>query len=130
MADYVLDKYYPRVVLDLSSAVAPLPPDPPEVAIVSPAPGSSIDGDDLLVFDVTVPVGSAFRRIIVAINYPGYRTTELVHDGDAFTVPYQDASTREVIANGYRFSVRRSPVWPASPTLTVYAFDTSGGENA
>ena len=82
---------------------------------------------------ITFEVGDADLRVIVAVEYPALRFTEIVHDGNDFTVAYSATSTRTVSYNQqqqivYNYAILRTPVWPGVPTLKVYAFNTSGQE--
>jgi hypothetical protein len=99
----------------------------PEVSNVSPAPGVAITAQTPVGFDVTDNRG-AFRRVLVAALFPATGVTELVHDGDTFLGPYAPRSTRNPIAGGFRLSVLRDGGWPSSPTLRIFAFDTTGNE--
>jgi len=100
---------------------------PPVVTFVSPLEGTQIEAGDALVFDVTDDSGTLGRVLVVAFLS---RTAdqELAHDGAAFTARYAARSTRTAIANGFRFSLRRTGGWPTGTTVTVrvFAVDPSG----
>ena len=98
---------------------------PPTVGNFSPANGTTITDTDPIFFDVTDNSGE-FRRVIVAVTQGDQ--TELAHDGDAFLAPYSDLSTRINIADGFRYTLRRSGGWSASATVRVFAVDLSGNE--
>lgn len=83
---------------------------------------------------ITFTVGNANLRIIVTVEYPALRFTEVVHDGDNFTIAYTATSSRavkyepEAELTVYDYTILRSPVWPGVPVLKVYAFNTNGQE--
>jgi hypothetical protein len=101
--------------------------DPPEVSNLVPSEGATILRDQALQFDVTDD-GGAFSALLVVAVFDTARPIELIHDGTRFSFPYT-ASSRTAITNGFRYLVRRTGGWPASPTFTVHAVDT-GGANA
>lgn len=95
----------------------------PVVANRTPTPPSLIDSDDSVSFDVTsVP---ALQRVMVFVLLPGAEVQEVVHDGTDFTSRYSAFSSRTAIANGFRFTIRRQPVWPDSPTVAIFAINTA-----
>jgi hypothetical protein len=100
---------------------------PPGVSIVSPPVGEAITASTPIVFDVVDDSG-AFRRVIVAVYNPTTGLTVIVHDGDSFLGGFALASTRTMIAGGFRFAVVPDSGWTASPTLRVFAIDRSGEE--
>jgi hypothetical protein len=107
----------------------PNPADPPVVTVVGPAAGSAITSQTYVVLDV-VDDSALFRRIIVTASFPLLDLLDVVHDGDRFGPAYNLRSKREVIANGYRYTLLRNGGWPASPTIVPYAIDRDGNENA
>lgn len=96
----------------------------PVAAVVSPPEGSAISSTTPLVIDVTDDLG--LRRVIIAARFPD-GTAELVHDGDAFSTRYA-SSGRSTISGGFRYTLRRTGGWFASPTISVFPVDTSGNE--
>jgi hypothetical protein len=97
----------------------------PTINNVAPTTGTVIAADAPLYFDVFLTAG-AFARIIVTIKFPGMALQEVVYDGAAFTTPYAAlsavvATSDGTLGNGFHFAVRRSPIWPDSPTVLVYA---------
>lgn len=96
---------------------------PPVVSLVSP--GEIIDAGQPIVVDVVDP---HLGRVFVVARYPSTGKEELVHQGDRFTTEFNGQSTRAPITNGFRFTLRRSGGWPASPIIEVYAFDSTGRE--
>lgn len=101
---------------------------PPYIANIAPQGGVLGDRES-----ISFQVGDADLRVIVTVEYPALRFTEVVHDGDNFTTAYTATSTRTVSYNQqqqpvFSYTILRSPVWPGVPTLKVYAFNTSGQE--
>lgn len=101
------------------------------VIVQGPTPGSTISARDRLRFTVADSLW-AFRRTLPALDFPGLRRRELVHDGDAF-LPVYAGSTR-VLASApgapevWAFDVGRAADWPdTTVTLVPYAFDVAGG---
>jgi len=80
----------------------------------------------LVAFNVTS--GTGLLRVFVTVTYPGLGITELAHDGTAFTTSYARTSTRTVISGGFTYALLRVPIWPDTPTISVYAEDTGGLE--
>lgn len=98
----------------------------PVVALVSPLV-ASVESAGAVVVDVTDADGNLGRVFVVA-RYPSTGKEELVHQGDRFTTEFNGMSSRAPIANGFRFTLKRSGGWPASPIIDVYAFDATGRE--
>lgn len=100
----------------------------PVVSNFSPAVSSAVSKAEAITFDVT---SADLSRVIVAVNFPGYKLYEVAHDGDAFSPIYPEAvgNTRVPISGGYRYTILRKEGWPASPRIVPMAFDTSGGVN-
>jgi len=72
-------------------------------------------------------------RVLVGVFYPGLNVEEFVYDGQppaaGYKAPYAPTSSAQSVGgsgNNYFFSILRSPLWPDSPTVTVYAFDNAG----
>lgn len=94
---------------------------PPEVAFVSPAPGTTLLPTDQIVFDVTDNLDELGRAwVALANNATG--DVELLHDGSSFTPRYAALSSRVAIVDGFRFTVRRTGGWPSGSTITVRVF--------
>lgn len=79
--------------------------------------------------------GTTIVRAIITIRFPGMQITEVVHNWDDYTEPYQPTSSRIAISdgtlgNGYEYSILRSPIWPDGIELVPFAINTSGEENA
>lgn len=97
---------------------------PPTLTLIGPA---TLAADDAFVLEVTsVP---ALVRVSVALTFPGIPTTELVANNTTFTAPYERGSSVAVIANGYRYTVRRPPAWPDTPQLIASAVNSAGETN-
>lgn len=103
----------------------------PNVSIISPSPGSNITRLQQITVDVTDNSGS-FGRIILHGGYSGLAGVEPIHDGEVWNVRHYSGSlnTRQVIANGYRYTILRDGGWPGDISLTPYVIDGSGNENS
>lgn len=95
----------------------------PAVDNILPADGTAIDAGDIIQFDVTDDVG--FARVMVVVTQG--TILEVVHDGDSFA-PTFAGSFRVAIPGGWRYSVRKTGGWAASPTFKVHAIDSSGNQ--
>jgi hypothetical protein len=95
----------------------------PEVTNVTPAPGVPINPTDEVRFDVVDDSGE-FAALLITVDQRG--VGEVVHDGERFVGYYGALSTRELVANGYRYRVRRSGGWTATPIFRIYAVDSVG----
>lgn len=98
----------------------------PVVTLVSPLV-ASVESAGAVVVDVTDADGNLGRVFVVA-RYPATGKEELVHQGDRFTTDFNGQSSRAPLANGFRFTLKRSGGWPSSPIIDVYAFDATGRE--
>lgn len=109
----------------------PTPPtvetEPPVVDNFVPVPGTQLNRNDSVSFDVTDNSGT-LGRVLVAVSFPETGEVELVYDGVAFTPKYANQSVRTTIAQGFNFDLRRFGGWPAAVTATirVWAVDPSG----
>jgi hypothetical protein len=92
----------------------------------SPLDGEEIALDGVVVLEVTSPDGIGPR--VLTVSFRGLGFTEVVFDGLAFTAPYQLYSAVTAIADGYRFTFRRNPIWPDAADITLWAIDGLGGE--
>ncbi len=102
---------------------------PPVLADFSPPLGTAIGRTDQIHFTVTDDV--AIRRVIIVAAYTATGIDELVFDGDNFCGAYAGRSRREVIANGFRYTVARGRGgFPSQPIFRTFAIDQSGNENA
>ena len=86
----------------------------PTITIVSPTPGTEIQVNTPIVFDV---VGGF---ALVAAQFEETVAFEVVHDGQFFTPRYGAESSSEDITGGVRFTVRRLGGWPRQVTLRFY----------
>ena len=88
---------------------------------------------------------AAIRRTVVTIRFPGLAITEVVWAGalsaggavsGAFTSRYVSTSSVAAVVHGslpgtvrgLAFVLQRTPVWPDSPVLELYAVDVNGDE--
>ena len=114
--------------LVLSPATNPAPDiTAPVVTGALPAPGSTIDPSTAIQFDVTDD-GGAFRRIIISVLFEQTGMEEVAYDGDGFRGLYLGLSATQIVSGGLHFSLVRKEGWPYSPTIKVFAIDTSGNE--
>lgn len=105
----------------------------PVVSNVTPTAGTGIYSTDTVGFDVTDAGG--FRRVMLvadfAANINRDAIKEVIHDGTSWGPNYTGSpNARAAITNGYRYTIRRVDGWPSAPTITPFAIDTSGNENA
>lgn len=105
----------------------PAPPDvtAPAVADVVPAAGTPLQRTGAVAF--TVSDAGGLRAVLVLARYET-DDYEVIHDGAAFAPKFAGISSRSVVANGYRYTVRRRGGWPAGPTITAIAIDNAGNE--
>lgn len=106
-----------------------VPPVPtaPYVTNVVPSLVTPLFPHEAVSFDVLDPDG--FRRILVWASFVGQLAPELIYDGQTFTTLYAAGSTVSPITDGFHFVLLRTGGWPSAPTITPYAFDTTGQEN-
>ena len=98
----------------------------PVAALVSPA-GPGVEPNEPIVVDVT-DADSSIRRTFLVLRVPATGLEEVVFQGDRFAANYSASSSRTPITDGHRYSLRRAGGWPGSPTIDVYAIDTTGEE--
>lgn len=110
------------------SATAQLTPDTsaPVISNLAPPAGTAIAPGDAITFTITDNRG--FRRIMVLVTQDGEGVEEVAHDGNAFRGFYQTVSSREIVAGGWSYSIRRVGGWTSNPSIRVFGFDTSGNE--
>lgn len=108
----------------LTDAPEPVVPDTtaPTVGLVSPADGAEITRTTPIVVDVTDAGGLA--TVFLWAEYPDGEEEVVYRDG-AFSQRFR-TSTRAGIADGGRYTLRRSGGWPAAPTIHVGPVDSSG----
>lgn len=94
----------------------------PVLGNYTPAPGTTLEPSDSVAFDVTDDTG-LFAKVMVSVDVGA--VVEVAHTGDSFTSNFAQ-STRVVIANGWRYTIRRVGGWTQAPTFTVYAIDAGG----
>jgi len=100
---------------------------PPLVSGVSPSIGTPLTHHQVVSFDVTDD--GDFRAILLTASFDGAAAPEVVYDGTTFSDLYVTGSTTTAISGGFRFALIRAGGWPSAPTITPYAFDTTGQEN-
>jgi hypothetical protein len=88
-----------------------------------PTPGTTIQPGTALQFDVT-DVNADLNVIVVKVAFAGGGAFEIAHDGSQLGPNY--SGSRTVITNGFRYVLNRSGGWPSTPTITIYAVDSSG----
>lgn len=115
---------------DVQSYTLTDPPDPPDsssptVTLVSPPVGSRLQRGTAIVIDVTDPSGLAAVCMWAEYEAGGF-PDDIIHNGERFSAQCREGSTREAIANGYRYTIRRAGGWPAPPTVYVRPVDTEG----
>jgi hypothetical protein len=118
----------PHLLATLEPGLLDIGGNPPVISNVDPPVGSRVPRERAISIDVTDNLG-ALRAAILVGKFAEAQMVEVIHDGTAFTYHYQALSTRSVITNGYRYSVRRDTGWPGNPEITGYFVDTSGNEN-
>lgn len=96
---------------------------PPVVTLVDPVAGSTIKQTSAIVVDITDNVGIRLSVVTAQLG----ELHEVVWLLDCFA-PWYSLSTRDVITDGYRYTIRRRGGWPASPTIRVEAVDRGGNE--
>lgn len=88
-----------------------------------PPVGTPLNRNDAVSFDVT-DLNLVRAEVFVDIGGDVF----VVHDGDRFRGNFSNYSTRSVITNGFRFTVRRNGGWIAAPAFEVHAIDSGGNE--
>lgn len=135
MTTSVLYKIQPSIKwLSVSGPPPPIPPDaiPPIITYVTPNT-SDLNKDDPIVVEVTDNLGD-IRRIFLQVHFLETGDVECVHDGDEFSPRYVSLSTIEVIANGFRYTLKRKLGWPqivgrqSLMRWKTHAIDTAGNE--
>lgn len=103
--------------------------EPPAITNVVPPDGTSLRFSQSVSLDITDNSGE-FRRIILAVSFPGLGIYEIVHDGDVFGPNYNDTAlnSRVAIDSGFHYVLLRRGGWPASPSLRTFAIDEGGNE--
>lgn len=120
-------KPFLRMVFD--NPAPPPDPNPPVVSNVTPAAGTALTPDSTVGFDLTddVEILAAFVYVI----YPDLGEAEAVHDGATFLPRFVGLSSRSTIANGFRYTLRRSGGWKSTNIdVRVRALDAAGNESS
>lgn len=98
----------------------------PVLANISPAASTLIPSDTYVAFQITS--SPSLQRTMVFAHYPGAGIQEVVYDGTSFTERYAPLSTRTAISGGFQFTILRTPIWPDSPEISIYAINSSAEE--
>ncbi len=98
----------------------------PVLSGVTPAASTVIPSNTALAFTITS--SPSLQRQMVFANFPGAAIQEVVWDGTAFSDRYAGLSTRTAVSGGFEFRIIRTPVWPDSPEIAIYAINTSAEE--
>lgn len=107
------------------------PASAPTVTVVSPPTGVvaapfSLASETPVVIDVTS--SSTLALVVVTVKMALNEETDVIHDGTSFVWPYNtDASTKQAISGGFRFTMIPREGWNGDITsLKVYAVDQFG----
>lgn len=114
-------------ILSLRGFIAggPVGGSPPIVTFVQPPPGQPIRSPGTtVIIDVQDPQGLAALCMLVEFDSGAY---EVIHDGVDFASRYLNESSRQAIANGFRFIIKRAGGWFDNATFRVLAVDPAGG---
>ena len=98
----------------------------PVLSAVAPTASTVIPSDTRLSFTITS--SPSLQRVMVFANFPGANIQEVVWDGTAFSERYQGLSKRSAVSGGFTYNVIRTPIWPDSPEISIYAINTSAEE--
>jgi len=98
-----------------------------EVLSPTPLPGSELDQNATLTFDIRSP--DPFGLVTVGIKFPRSLPSELAFSAnpnlsDSFESIYADSTITPVVEPGFnrwRFTLRRGSGWIGNPTVTVYS---------
>lgn len=108
-----------------------------ELLNLSPADGTAIQPNRYIEFDIRSTDVTPFLRILISFDFQGLSFNELAFAQDPaasteFEHLYQQLSTVTPVVDAgwqrFHFKILRSPLWPDSPQLQVYAFNTAGEE--
>ena len=98
----------------------------PALSGVTPTPSTVMPSNTAVAFTITS--SPTLQRVMVFANFPGAAIQEVVWDGTTFSDRYAGLSTRKAVSGGFEFRVIRTPVWPDSPEIAIYAINTSAEE--
>jgi hypothetical protein len=97
----------------------------PVIANMTPAPGTSISGSQVIEFDVTDDTG--FSVLVITLSVPSKGISEVIHSGTMFGSRYAGvANVRTPISFGYHYELLRDGGWPADITIIPYVVDLEG----
>lgn len=116
-------------VVGESDVFAPEPePTPdttaPVVGDYDPPANADLSPTGTISFSVTDESG-VFCSIMITMAYPD-GSWEVVHTGTAFAPRFAAGSGRSVIADGFRYTLRRAGGWHAVPTIHAFVVDAAG----
>ena len=105
----------------------PLDLAPPLFTVISPAEGTPIQPDTVIVVEITDNAAVALAPLYA--EFPNVPHAEMVYNGTSLLAPYAAlSSVADLGDGGRRLSVRRTGGWPGAVSLTSIATDTSGNE--
>ena len=97
---------------------------PPTIGDFEPEPGTTISSTQSIAFSLVDETGT-FHALIVGVAFESESRYDVVHDGAEFGPDYRN-STRETIANGFRYTVIRRQGWTSQPRFRVIGVDGGG----
>lgn len=95
----------------------------PVLSLVSPTPTSTVGASEFVQFTLTSTPG--LLTFFLMFRYPGMGIEELAIEGTAPTAAYAPYATVQAVTNGYKVTLHRNPVWPASFDMHLWAVNTS-----
>jgi len=101
-------------------------PIPPVIDNFDPAEGVLVSRTDPVAFDVKDNSGE-FAVVTVHVRFQAEGVAEVAFNGISYESRYAAGSSRVPIANGHRFTVRRTGGWLATPIqVVIIATDAAG----
>lgn len=98
--------------------------EPPTIGDFDPALGETLSRTGSVSFSLVDESGT-FHALVVNVAFESENRYDVVHDGNEFGPDYRN-STREVIANGYRYTIVRRLGWTSQPRFRVVGVDSGG----
>lgn len=105
------------------------PPDPITISGFMPSVGSAVLANQPLVFELNLPAGRTFDRIVVWVMYPELNGQAEVAYADGITASFSGSSKTVDVGLKRTFTILRNGGWPARPVLFVHANTDQGGVN-
>lgn len=97
----------------------------PVISNMTPTPGTSINSNQVIEFDVTDDTG--FTVLVLTLSVPSLGINEVIHSGLAFGVRYSGVENiRTPISFGYHYELVRDGGWPDDITIIPYVVDLEG----